>query len=209
MRMEKKYKTISTKIPIDVAMRIERIAREKGTSRYGLLQMALNGIVRFLDKEHDITDEMALAICAFEWRDEWKDAIKITDPSVEKTIDEAVYFIRSRDGTKHGRICVMVWDDDDGKFRETANVDEILDTVIRHLLPSTRKSIRSLMRHDGSTSVAATLMKLAHERMLAILSDELREEFEDNERSVYGTKPHEHKYKKKHRKGIDQMDKGG
>lgn len=200
---EEKYVVIATKASPFVAERVNLIAKKKGMAKYEIVQLVLETIVRYMDDRHNLTPEMEMAMMIFEHMVGWKDALNFADPSVKMEICEATYYLQDANGKKKGVRVVHVEKPFFGDWKQTENIQTILERTICLLLPEIDVRLRRLAAEMGCNTLLEMLI-----RLIDMHSDDAdvrayREAFEDADRSDYGRKPVDAPYRRKLRKDID------
>ena len=198
-----KYMMMQTKVSPEAFASIQRIEKRTGISSYKLIQMFADTIIRYMDDRHNLTPEMERAMALVEHMDGWANALNMADPSVNKEIGEATYYLVDSESKKHGVRAVHVERPWMGNWTETANIQEIFERSLCLLTPERYRRLRSLAVEMDCSSLLELIDKfLDHftsEDELAIL----RSTFEDANRSEYGRAPVEAPYKRKHYKTVN------
>lgn len=200
---EEKYVVMATKVSPLVAERVDRIAAKTGMTKYEIVQMMLDTIVRYMDDRHNLTTEMELAMSIFEHMVGWKDALNLADPTAQMEVGEATYYMQDALGKKKGVRAVHVEKPFFGTWSQTENIQTILERTLCLLLPERYVRMRGLAAEMGCASQLEMI-----DRLVDMHSDDAdvrayREAFEDADRSDYGRKPVDAPYRRKLRKDID------
>ena len=66
LQQNDRFVVIPTKLSRHAAEQLERIARRKGMSKYKLLQMVCDTLIRYCDDRYNLTEEMERAMSIFE-----------------------------------------------------------------------------------------------------------------------------------------------
>jgi hypothetical protein len=133
--MAQKYEMIQTKVSKEAHYRLKQIEHKKGLTSYGIIQMMCDCIVRYMDDRHNLTPELEQAMGIFEHMEGWKDALNWADPSVNKEVVEAIYFLVDPEGKKKGTRAVLVTKPFFGNWTEDKNIQHIVERVLELLLP--------------------------------------------------------------------------
>lgn len=205
--MEKKnrdYVTVATKMSSAANKRIEKIARKKGLTKYDLIQMVCDTIIRYMDDEHNLTPEMERAMSIFEHMVGWKDAFNLADPYTTPEVVEATYYLTGEN--KRGVRGVHVKMPFFGTWTQTANIQQIIERTICQLSPERYRRLRALAVEMDCSSLLDLFDALIdyHAKEQDVAS--MREEFEDANRSEYGQKPVSNAYKRHHKATMDMFE---
>lgn len=201
------FESVGTKISIPSHRRIMAVCKKVGLSKYELLQMMCETIIRYMDDRHNLTPEMEQAMAIFEHLTGWKDAFNLCDYTAEAQITEAVYFLR--DPKKKGVRAVLVERPmmKDGKqWTQTYNIMDIIERVISQLLPERYMRLRLLAVDNDCNNILQLIDKLIDEHGKDADIAEVRKNFEDANRSEFGRKPVDAPYRRKHHKSPEQME---
>lgn len=206
MKEEKKHVVIGTKTSPQFAEIFNNICRKKGIKPYLAMQMMVDSFVRYTDDRHNLSQEMELLMSVFEHMDGWKDAFNLADPTPDRQIDEAIYFLTA--GEKKGTRAIMVHRPYFGNWTETMNVQQILERVIEVLMPERYRRLRGLARDMECSSILELLDHMIDAHTIDNLNKELRQEFEDAARAENG-KPLEYgaRTRQKSHKSVDMYEK--
>jgi len=201
------FESVGTKISIPSHRRIMAVCRKLGLSKYELLQMMCETIIRYMDDRHNLTPEMERAMMIFEHLTGWKDALNLCDYTTEAEITEAIYFLRDR--LKKGCRAVMVERpimEGSSEWQQDYNVMNIFERCISNLLPERYMRLRRLAIDNDCTNLLQLIDLLIDEHAKDADIAEVRRSFEDADRSDYGRKPVDAPYRRKHHKSPEQMD---
>lgn len=185
-QVEEKYQMMQTKVHPATYARMVRVAKMKGISEYGLIQMVIDTLVRYMDDRHNLTPEMERAMSIFEHMEGWRDALNIADPSVRKIVGEAIYFLFDEDGKKKGCRAVHVTKPFFGHWSEDMNVQHILERVLCLLMPERYRRLRALAVDMECSSMLELFDKLIDHHTREEDAAELRRGFEDADRAENG-----------------------
>ena len=165
-----------------------------------MIQMMCDCIVRYMDDEHNLTEEMEQAMSIFEHMEGWKDALNLADPTGDRVIGEAIYFLYDPNGGKKGTRAIHVVKPFFGSWTQDANIQNIIDNVFRLLTPELHKRLWAMGLDMNCGSLIELFGKLIVRYEKEQDAEELRKLFEDDARApndkpvVYGErtkrKPH-------------------
>ena len=202
---DEKYKIVATKVSPHTYKRLIKIIRKKGLkSLYDMLQTVCDTLVRYMDDRHNLTPDMERAMSIFEHMDGWSGAFNLCDPTTQPEVCEAVYFIGTH-GTK-GYRAVLVERPLMGKWRQTYNVQEILERMLFNLSPERYRWLRALAVDKECNSILELLDVMIDHHSRDIDIQHFRQEFEDADRSEWGIKPKtDGPYKRHHHKDMERV----
>lgn len=199
------YKVISTKIKESSAKLLERICAKKNIVIYNLFQNYVDITIRYMSDKHNLSPEMERMIDNFEHMEGWDKAFNLADHEAEPAVDTALYFL-AYEGHKGVR-GVLVEKPYFGIWGQDYNVQHILERVICLLFPSRYKKMRRIANEMGASSLLDMIDMLIEDRSSDADTAAIREEFEDCERTDYGQKATDHKYRQKKHFTPDTMPK--
>ena len=199
------YEMMQTKVHPVIYARMKRIAEMKGISEYGLVQMVIDTLVRYMDDRHNLTPEMERAMAIFEHMEGWRDALNHADPTTRRIIGEAIYFLFDEDGKKKGCRAVHVTKPFFGNWSEDMNIQHILERVLCLMMPERYKRLRMLAVDMDCSSMLELFDKLIdhHAKDSDVVT--FRELFEDADRSEFGVKPSSVRYKQTKTKHLNEQ----
>lgn len=204
---DERYEMMQTKVSPFVYARIKRIAKMKGISDYALIQMVVDTLVRYMDDRHNLTPEMEQAMSIFEHMEGWADAMNHADPSVNRIIGEAIYFLFDGDGRKKGCRAVHVTKPFFGNWSEDMNIQHILERCICLLMPERYRRLRALAVDMDCSSLLELFDRLIDHHSTDADLREFRQCFEDADRTANGsTLAYGQRTKRKKHSSPDDMD---
>lgn len=197
------YVMLGTKTRKDFAETFNRICKKKGIKVYNAIQMMVDTFVRFTDDRHNLSVEMERLMSVFEHMDGWKDAFNLADPTPDRDIQEALYFITGTD--RKGARGVMVHRPFFGNWTETVNIQYIIERVLEVMCPERYRRLRALAVEMDCNSILDLLDEMINNHTSELMNDQFRQGFADNNRH-YG-KPVEYgqRTKRKHHKSVDDI----
>lgn len=199
------YRVISTKIKEQTAKLIERICAKKHLTIYTLFQMYADVTVRYMSDRHNLTPEIERMMQNFENLEGWDKAFSLADDNTQPEVATALYFIG--DANHKDVRGIMIEKPFFGHWTQDFNVQHILERTICLLFPSRYRKMRRIANDMGATSLLDMFDKLIEDYVRDSDSAAIRAEFEDCDRSDYGTKPSDHRYKQKKHFTPDSMSK--
>ena len=197
------YSLISTKVSPEARGRLKAICEKYGFKIYDMLQMMCECLIRLMDEEHNISEEMMKVIRMFENLPEWNTAFRITEPftmtrkkevvrgSIKKVIDvdtsveivEAFYVIR-RKGKTGSRLVHVVrptMENDAEGWQCNYNTVQQLERFMELTNESLYKHLRCLSTDLGTVSLLDTIHTIANLDRENPDEGELRLQFESND----------------------------
>lgn len=197
------YKVIATKIKESTAKLVERICAKKGMTIYTLIQMYVDVTVRYMSDRHNLSPEMERMMQNFEHLEGWDKAFNLADHTTQPEVDTALYFIGDEE---HSDLRgVIIEKPYFGVWTQDFNVQHILERTICLLFPSRYRKMRRIANDMGATSLLDMFDRLIEAHVQDSDTAAIRSEFEDCDRSDYGTKPSDHRYRQKKHYTPDTM----
>lgn len=186
MAQEGKYEMLQTKVSPEAYRRMKSIERKKGITDYGLIQMVVDTLIRYMDDRHNLTPEMEKAMSIFEHMEGWSNALNLADPTVENIVGEAIYFLYDEEGKKKGVRGVHVVKPFFGNWTEDENIQHIIERVFCLLIPERYRRLRLLAAELGCSSQLELLDYFIDHFSKEADLRELRRDFEDADRAENG-----------------------
>lgn len=183
-KTDEKYVMIGTKVSPNFAETFNRICRKKGLNKYQAIQMMVDTFVRYTDDRYNLSEEMSLLMSAFEHMDGWNNAFNLADPTADRQIDEAIYFLTASD--RRGSRAVLVHRPYFGNWTETSNVKMILERVIEILMPERYRRMRMIAYEMECNSILELVDRMIDAYTIDQLDQSFRRDFEDAARADNG-----------------------
>ena len=184
--MKEKYEMMQTKVSPETFKRIKQIEEKLHMKAYGIIQMMVDCIVRYMDDRHNLTPEMEQAMSIFEHMVGWASALNLADPAVAKEIGEATYYLYDKDGKKKGVRGVHITRPYFTEWKQDFNIQHILERNLELLIPETYNRMRRVCAQLGFDSMLEffnfVVDHFSQEQDIA----ELRSIFEDAARADNG-----------------------
>ena len=199
-----KFIAAGTKISEEAQRRLDAISSKKGISRYTLIQMVCDVIIRYMDDRHNLTPEIERLMSVFEHLNGWCNCFNLADYTTTPEIIEAIYFFA--DEQKKGCRAVHVerpWLEGTDQWTQTYNLQEIFERMVCLLMPERYRRLRLLAIQNNCTSILELIDTLIDEHSNDADLALLRMEFEDADRSDFGKKPADAPFKRKHYKSVN------
>ena len=154
MSEEKKegYELLQTKVSTKAAERLNRIARNRGTTTYGLIQLVCQFLIRTASGDYNLSDDINRLLTLFHLEPGWKDAYNSCDPTADTEIAQEILILQQPG--RRGFGAVMVNKPFMGAWTETECVDDIIERIIEVCAP--QKAVRDTQVgvHTGAVGVA-------------------------------------------------------
>lgn len=171
------YKTVATKISPYAYRLLQRLARKLGMKIYELLQMCLDTLIRYASDTHNLTPEMERAMAIFEHMTGWAGCMNFAEPTGDKRISEAIYFLTSP--KKKGSRAVLVTLPFFGKRGQTENVQRIVERTMELVCPERYRRLRLLADEHNCQSILNMIDRLIDYHSTDSDTEEMRKMFED------------------------------
>ena len=199
-----KYEMMQTKVRPVIYAKVKRIAKRMGLTDYVIIQMMVDCIVRYMDSQHNLTPEMEKIMAIFEHMEGWGNAFNHADPTVKRIVGEAVYFLFDEEGKKKGCRAVHVTKPFFGNWTEDLNIQHILERVICLMMPERYRRLRSLAVDMDCSSLLELFDHLIDLHAQDSDVATFRQLFEDANRSEWGAKPSDVRYKRVRAKHLNE-----
>ncbi len=207
MQDNEKYQVLNTKVSPEAWARLHALARKKNMSVYELIQMVCDTLLRYMDDRHNLSESMERIMAVFEHAEGWSEAFNLADPSVRREVGEATYFLQDADGKKRGVRCVHVTKPYFGERTETCNLQDIVDRTLMLITPERYARLHNLKEEMDCGSLLELIDVLIDLHSGDSDVKELREQFEDCNRSDYGKKiEYGQRTRQTKRRSIESME---
>lgn len=203
-RAGNEYVVINTKVLKAAFDMVSPVLEKKKLTVYGIMQNIFECLMHNMTGWHMLTPETQKTMGAFENQIGWENNFNLSDPTAKPEIAEAIYFVTAKG--KAGARPLMVEQPIMNKWRQTVNIQQILDRFLERAVPHIFKRLRCIQESRGCASIAELLLDVIGELEDEQMKAELLEDFSDNERSIYGQRPQDARYKRKVRKTIDMFE---
>ena len=204
-KFDDKFGSIATKVSAESKQQLERILEQMGMNYYQWFQLMAEVTIRIADDRHNLSEQMAKMIQMFQLVPGWKDPVSFCDPNAPAELEAAVYMVKQQ-GHK-GLKPIMVergWFD--GIWKQTENVQDIVEYIINQCMPTSYKWLRQHMAELECNRVFECLMLMADAATMNRLDEEIAQMFGDNQRSEYGNAViYGQKYKRKPHRTPDSL----
>lgn len=206
MEEKQKYEMMQTKVSKETYDALKRIERKQGVSIYGIIQNMCDCIRRYTEDRTRLSPMVEKAMNILEHMIGWKDNFNIADPTAEPEVAEATYYLNEKSGEKKGIRVVHVERPFFGKWKQTFNLQIILDRFLNLTFPSLYMRLRYIAYCRQCTSILELLLEIVGELEREEDKKDLQQPFEDATRSEFGQDiKYGQRTKRKHHKEIDSM----
>lgn len=171
------YKTVATKISNEAHRQLEQLAGKLGMKIYEILQMFVDTSIRYMSDAHNLTPEMERAMAIFEHMTGWAGSINFAEPTEDKRISEAIYFLTSP--RKKGCRAVLVARPFLGKMNQSENVLRIMERAFELVCPERYRRLRLLCAEHNCQSIVDMIDRLIDYHSTDSDTEEMRRTFED------------------------------
>lgn len=201
-----KYEMMQTKVSKETYDALKRIERKQGISIYSMIQNMCDCIRRYAEDKTKLSPMVEKAMNMLEHMIGWKDNFNIADPSAEPEISEATYFLSEKSGTKKGVRVVHVERPFFGDWKQTYNVQQILEKFMCLTFPSLYQRLRFIAVCRQCNSIMELLLDVVGELEREEDKKDLQAPFEDASRSDFGKDiQYGQRTKRKKHQDIDSM----
>lgn len=171
------YKTVATKISPEAYRQLERLSRKLGMKIYEMLQMCVDTFIRYMSDAHNLTPEMERAMAVFEHMTGWAGSMNFAEPTGDKRISEAIYFLTSP--KKKGCRAVLITLPFFGEMGQTENVQHIMERAFELICPERYRRLRLLAAEHNCQSILDMIDRLIDYHSTDSDTEEMRRTFED------------------------------
>lgn len=199
-----KYVAIATKVSRRSFELLQRLATKHKMNVYQLMQMAADTLIRYMDDRHNLSREMERAMAVFEHLTTWHGSVNLCDPATEGRthVTEATYYLAAEGRAGVRAVHVTEPTLFNRGATETANVQDILELTLNHLLPERYVRLRRLATAMECRSVLELIDLMIDSFTVGQLDDmrDVRAGFEDCARAennrpvVYGERTRRKKH---------------
>lgn len=209
---EGSYVSIAGKISTRAYGRLTHILRKKKLNIYQMIQNVCDCFIRYMDDKHNMTPDSEKAVGMFEHMIGWEDNFNLADQDAKPEIAEATYYIvdangRKDKGGKKGVRVMHVERPFFGQWTQNFNLQQILERFMCLTFPQLYRRLRFIAVSRECTSILELLLEVVGDLEREEEKKELREPFEDADRSEWGIKPAEKPYRRRHNKSDDTLFK--
>ena len=181
---ESKYtEQLLTRVTPEVWARLKGLEDQYGITIFRLLRMLADCIVRFMDSETNLSEDLLRIIRMFEGLPGWRKSICLADGMEEMEVVEAFYVLRQpkRSGYRLVWVEKPIMEGDAEGWMMTFNVQKILERFMELVNPSLYMHLRSLGVDLGTESILDTIHTISNLYKPNPDEEELRIQFENNE----------------------------
>lgn len=176
---------MQTKVSKETYDALKRIERKQDISIYSILQNMCDCIRRYTEDKTRLSPMVEKAMNMLEHMIGWKDNFNVADPNADPEISEATYYLNDKNGKKGIRV-VHVERPFFGEWKQTMNLQQILERFMCLTFPSLYKRLRYLAVCRECTSILELLFDIVGELEREEDKRDLQAPFEDAQRSDFG-----------------------
>lgn len=184
-KFDDKFGSIATKVSAATKQQLERILEQMGMNYYQWFQLMAEVTIRIADDRHNLSEQMAKMIQMFQLVPGWKDPVTFCDPNAPAEIQTAIYIVKQQ-GHKGLKPVKLERGWFDGIWKQTENVQDIVEYIINVCMPTSYKWLRQHMVDLDCTRVFECLMLMADAATINRMDEEIAQMFRDNQRHDYG-----------------------
>lgn len=199
--MSKTFEPITTKVSAVTYKQLINICKKKGVTIYNMLQMMCDCIVRYMSSAHNMTPKMEEVMSIFEHLEGWKNCFNLAEHDIDPEVGEAIYFIGN--AKRKGMRAVHVSKPFMGTWKQTENIQDIIERFFCLVIPERYRRLRQVATMMQCKSILQVIDHLIDQYLDDANLNDIRAEFEDADRSDFGTKPTDQRYKRKLHKDVD------
>ena len=200
-----KFGSIATKVSAESKKQLNVILANMGMNYYEWFQLMAEVTIRIADDRHNLSEQMAKMIQMFQIVPGWKDPATFCDPNSPTELQAAVYLVK-QEGKKGLKPVLVERDWFDGLWKQTENVQDIVEYIIEQCMPTSYKWLRQHMVELDCNRVFECLMTMADAATVSKIDDEIASMFGDNSRHDWGKViEYGHKMKGHHHKTVDSI----
>lgn len=202
------YISVATKITPEAYAQLKSICKQYGFTLYDMLQMLCECLIRFMDTEHNLSEDLLRIIRMFEDLPGWKAAMRLTEPLKDVEIVEAFYVIRRKGKTSSRLVHVTrpILESDAEGWMVTYNIQTQLERFIELTNSSLYKHLRCLSVELGTESILDTIHTIANLYKDNPDEGELRLQFENNDWHEGAKTTRDTVYKRRHSHSMDFIE---
>ena len=175
--------TVSARVTTEAKARLESLCKQQGFNINTMVKMLCECLIRFMDDEHNLSEDLRRIIRMFEDIPGWKKAFSLTDDWGGVEIIEAFYVLRKRghEGTRMAHVTRPMLENDEMGWTMTYNTQLQLERFIEVNYPSLYRHLRSLSIELGNESIWDTLNTIVNQYRENPDEEELRLQFGQND----------------------------
>lgn len=185
MEEKQKYEMMQTKVSKETYDALKRIERKQGISIYSIIQNTCDCIRRYTEDKTKLSPMVEKAMNMLEHMIGWRNNFNVADPNAAPEICEATYYLNDKYG-KRGIRVVHVERPFFGEWKQTMNLQQILDRFLSLTFPSLHRRLSSIAESRECNSILELLLDIVGELESEEDKRDLQAPFEDAQRSEYG-----------------------
>lgn len=181
-KLDNKSVQLQTKVTPEAYARLASISKKYGFSIFQLLRMLAECIIRYMDDQHNLSEELQRIMRLFDNIQEWEDSICLAGDIEQVEVVEAFCVIK--DKHKKGARLIYVEKpmfNGNNEWQTTYNIQRIVERFIEVANPSLYRLLRQLAADLGTESMLDTIHTIANLYKENPDEKELRLQFESND----------------------------
>lgn len=170
---------ISTRVDAETFARLKSICQQRGISMYDLLQLFCMTIVRYMDDDHNLSEDLRRVMQLLGDPTQWRRMNTLMEQTADMQLMEQYGILRRKN--RHGDIVCHVSSPMMGEQHITYNVADIFDRFLHSLMPDLYRRIQLLGEEMQTRDVLDTVRQMTDEMLNDPYEACIREEFENND----------------------------
>lgn len=186
------YVQFQTKVSKRSEKILRALAKKRGTTVYGLIQLTCQFLVRMASGWHEITPEIKKLMTMFHMEPGWQNCFNSTDPKAKLDVAQEILILQqytqkaSKKEKRNGYGAVMINKPYFGTdWQETECVDTIVERVIEVCMPGVYKRLRVLSELQQCQSISDLLITLTDAKIIEDMNQQdLAEIYQDTNTEI-------------------------
>jgi hypothetical protein len=175
--MKERYELLQTKVSAWTSRMLEQLAKSRGITIYGLIQLVCQCLLRSMQGQHNKSPELESIMTRFHLESGWKDAYNMCDPTAKSEVAQEILILQQEG--KRGFGAAMLTKPWMGEWEVTMCIDDILERSIEVTCPGIFWRLRQICRQLQFESFVDALIWLTeHNETIRALEDAERKEME-------------------------------
>lgn len=177
MDIKQNYVLLQTKVSEWTSRMLEQLAKSRGITIYGLIQLVCDCLLRSMQGQHNKSPELESIMTRFHHEAGWKDAFNMCDPTAETEVAQEILILQQPG--KRGFGAAMLTKPWMGEWEVTMCIDDILERSIEVTCPGIFWRLRQICRQLQFESFVDALIWLTeHNETVRAMEEAERQEME-------------------------------